>query len=976
MKEILLTSSVLIAVIILLRQLFKNKISHRLQYAIWLLVAIRLLIPVEFGDFRFSVTSLTQESKPLVSIEEASREPIAGPSYEEIYQSVSQEYVQQGQDVSSPQIQSQLRQETQNRITVPTLGEIATAVWIAGIAVMGIWFFTVNLGFSRRAKRNAQRLDIPESPVPVRISGDLSSPCLVGLIRPVIYLTPGCAGDPQKMDHVLAHELTHLRHWDHIWSLVRCVCLCVYWFDPLVWVAAILSKRDCELACDEGALKKLGEKARLAYGKTLVDMVAQDRSPKHLMETATAMNESKKQLTERVKFIVKKPKYYILATVCLLLAAALTVGCTFTGAMNSGSATTEGIFTAVVPADATSAEIEVSESEITIRITQPGQEAATETYPKTELSQIDRVIAMENLGALRISAAGATELEQYYIYKALGDLPSEKTKLTLQSFTTAQKGLSSCIAEEIHFDRCFIHELGSLKAKTLSFSFCEAARDDWPSANAFLQLETFGLQWSNNSERPDSLKELLSSETLRDLYLQAPKAGSTTVPAGIVMKSPQEAIEKYVSLAYPCSELADFLGGTDRKVQVTFHTQTSTLTPFSTENQPESPELPTSRTVVPLPPEYTVEDLVGDYWFRQLEWKAQDGSAQSVLISIPQIRPFSSLAVEFEQSINYSVVPYAQEALQAMEAGESTNIKSIDYKACLNDNFLSILLWVEFTDRATEYFAINLDTPGTSYVRTRELLALHGLTEEECSNAIVEALTKLGETPTDSYYEFNSDEFILNEDGVLVALIPITDAKTGTQFTKLISLPDLIPGNENRVAQMKQLLEGEPTSWFHRATTSIYYAPGEVDLGKLFQAGGETPDIKLSGAERSYLKTTPLAEVMEQYDIVRVSVTEMNEILQKYFGLTLEETNMAGLENAVYWEETDSYYMKYVGLNAPQMHIQGISPYSTETVKIIYTYSTPDEDYDIHLSTRRVYCLTLIPTEDGYQVSYNRMANY
>ncbi|MFQ9472767.1 MAG: M56 family metallopeptidase [Oscillospiraceae bacterium] len=59
------------------------------------------------------------------------------------------------------------------------------------------------------------------------------------------------------------------------WSALRCTALALHWYDPLVWLAVSLSKADGELACDEGAVRRLGEEERTPYGRTLVDMVAQ-----------------------------------------------------------------------------------------------------------------------------------------------------------------------------------------------------------------------------------------------------------------------------------------------------------------------------------------------------------------------------------------------------------------------------------------------------------------------------------------------------------------------------------------------------------------------------------------------------------------------------------------------------------------------------------------------------------------------------
>ncbi len=331
MTELLISSTVLIAVVILLRALFKNRISRRLQYALWLIVAIRLMVPIQIGTSPISIQHMEPE-KLETTITQTTREPITGPSYTVIYSQVAEEYASAGQNVQIPAIRHEIEVETAQRITVPTVGEIANTVWLLGAVVMAVWFLFVNLRFRRDLRNNATVITVPDCPIPVKVCPSLSSPCLSGLFRPTVYLTESCADDPQRLRHILAHELTHLRHGDLIWSGLRSILLCMYWFHPLVWVAAVLSKRDCELACDEGALARLGEDQRIAYGKTLLDTVARRPSPNHLLETATSMNETKKQLKERVNFIVKKPRFYLILTVCVLLITAVAIGCTFTGA--------------------------------------------------------------------------------------------------------------------------------------------------------------------------------------------------------------------------------------------------------------------------------------------------------------------------------------------------------------------------------------------------------------------------------------------------------------------------------------------------------------------------------------------------------------------------------------------------------------------------------------------------------------------
>ena len=79
---------------------------------------------------------------------------------------------------------------------------------------------------------------------------------------------------------MLLHERTHAKHLDPLWALLRCVCLTIYWFHPLVWAAAPLSRTDCELACDEGALKRLPQEEHAAYGRAILQAVAALRKEK------------------------------------------------------------------------------------------------------------------------------------------------------------------------------------------------------------------------------------------------------------------------------------------------------------------------------------------------------------------------------------------------------------------------------------------------------------------------------------------------------------------------------------------------------------------------------------------------------------------------------------------------------------------------------------------------------------------------
>lgn len=211
-----------------------------------------------------------------------------------------------------------------------TAGQVLRGLWLAGALPVGGWLLAVNLRFARRARRLASACLGIDCPVPVYRLEGLPSPCLAGVLRPRIYVTGAVLADPAALEHVLTHELCHRRQGDNLWALLRGVCLALWWFHPLIWAAAVLSRRDGELSCDEAVLERLGEGQRLAYGRTLVALAARRGGPGNLLSLSTTMTAGKRELAERVRHVARRRnmKGSVLA-LTLVLAAALAA-CTFT----------------------------------------------------------------------------------------------------------------------------------------------------------------------------------------------------------------------------------------------------------------------------------------------------------------------------------------------------------------------------------------------------------------------------------------------------------------------------------------------------------------------------------------------------------------------------------------------------------------------------------------------------------------------
>lgn len=333
MIEWIVTSFVLIMTVIVLRRVTAGHISSRLRYVLWLPVLLRLLIPVSFGDGAFSAANALPE-RTVSRVENAITEPIAYVGYEYPDLSVVEPDPYLSEEERKLQYEENLAQwEAEREAAIistgraVTLKNLLTAVWPAGAAVVGLCLVISNLCFAARLRRSRTAVNI-DAALPVYVSGIVETPCLFGLFRPAIYLTPEAAEDETTLRHVLVHECTHARHGDHIWSALRGICIALHWFDPLVWLAARLSRQDAELACDEGAILSLGEADRLSYGRTLIALSIGHAG---FLLTATTMSGDKKSLRERVELIAKKPRNAVITTAVVLLIAAIAVVFTFTG---------------------------------------------------------------------------------------------------------------------------------------------------------------------------------------------------------------------------------------------------------------------------------------------------------------------------------------------------------------------------------------------------------------------------------------------------------------------------------------------------------------------------------------------------------------------------------------------------------------------------------------------------------------------
>lgn len=305
LREVLTVSALILAVL-LVRAIFKNRVPKRMVYTLWLVVLVKLCLPG------------TLVSLPVLPAEEA-----AAPVQRVELPAQPLPAQQPAQAVTQPQMPVQQPispvQEAAKPAAKPlTAMQIFQIVWAGGSALLGLWLFGTWLVFMVQIHKSRRFLG-RHGRTRIYISSTVKSPCLAGLV-PAVYLTEDVL-QTDSTELILRHELTHLRHLDFLWSLCRTAAVIAYWWNPFIWLAAICSKRDAELACDEAVAAGLSDAQRLAYARTILA-----QTPRK----AAALSLAGPPVRERILFLTKKQRTSVLCVILVLLLIVSAAGCSIT----------------------------------------------------------------------------------------------------------------------------------------------------------------------------------------------------------------------------------------------------------------------------------------------------------------------------------------------------------------------------------------------------------------------------------------------------------------------------------------------------------------------------------------------------------------------------------------------------------------------------------------------------------------------
>ena len=310
-----ISATVLIIVITVLRVLFIHKLPKKTFLVFWGIAIFRLLVPISIPSI-LSIYSWFPKTKLDMADNFATLTLIETLSNEGSNANIKTNIVN----------------------ILPTSKQLfafslPAAVWLIGFTVFFLYFLLAYLrGLSKFKFSTTIKSDFIEDwklqhPLKRKLSilqsNRISSPISYGLFKPVILLPKNLDMDNVKLlEYILTHEYIHIRHFDILYKMILIICVCIHWFNPMVWLMFILLNRDIELACDEAVIHSLGTNNRAGYAYALIDMEAQKNN---IIPLCNHFN--KNAIEERIVAIMKNKKssIFIVIAAFVLIVGVSTV---------------------------------------------------------------------------------------------------------------------------------------------------------------------------------------------------------------------------------------------------------------------------------------------------------------------------------------------------------------------------------------------------------------------------------------------------------------------------------------------------------------------------------------------------------------------------------------------------------------------------------------------------------------------------
>jgi beta-lactamase regulating signal transducer with metallopeptidase domain len=337
-------SGVLIIFLLIIDFIIRKRVRATLRYWVWMLVFVKLILPPSlsfptgFGYWQGKILPAAQpasEQESNVSQHKATGRPVI----EDTPLPIEATQIQPSQISSMPTSPTISVVSCLNTLTWQA---IAFILWFVGVMVFSILLFQ-RIIYVRRLITQSKPADNRfveilnqcrqqigvRRPIQLRLSNDVSSPAVCGLLKPIILIPAGLLETlpPDKLRAVLIHEQAHIKRGDLWINCMQTFIQIAYFYNPLVWLANIVVRRIREQAVDEMVLVTMGAGAE-DYSNTLIDIAEKAFFKTSLSLRLIGVVESRKALNRRITHILNQPipksaKIGALGLIVIIVSAAV-----------------------------------------------------------------------------------------------------------------------------------------------------------------------------------------------------------------------------------------------------------------------------------------------------------------------------------------------------------------------------------------------------------------------------------------------------------------------------------------------------------------------------------------------------------------------------------------------------------------------------------------------------------------------------
>ncbi|WP_406651818.1 M56 family metallopeptidase [Bacillus cereus] len=335
--ETSLMASILVGFILCIKVLFRNKLTPRWQYMLWIVLMIRLLLPWS-PDSSYSIYSLLSYSSSVSEVI-----PKNMPATENIVNIESDRKVELESNpkmvtkTSEPEVEVSSEKQT-----TFSLYKLALYVWLTGVIILAAITFLTNRRLYSYIKKQPDITDEQvitvfdrckqsmkvKKAVSLRLAGKIASPTVFSFFRPKVLLSKKHMKvlNEQQLQYVFYHELAHIKRKDVAVNWIMYSLILLNWFNPILWYAYFCMREDQELACDAYALTFIDKEEQIAYGHTIITLL---EHYSYQVPSLANLSRNKRTLKRRIvmikKFQKKSYRLSLLGIIAIVAIASLSL---------------------------------------------------------------------------------------------------------------------------------------------------------------------------------------------------------------------------------------------------------------------------------------------------------------------------------------------------------------------------------------------------------------------------------------------------------------------------------------------------------------------------------------------------------------------------------------------------------------------------------------------------------------------------